>query len=202
MPNKIKGSISSRGLCFRMKAHFWSLTFLLRDTYTTPLCEVRHSLLWPFRSFDVITVRCIPAGSPDAISPLKAPFALEGARNVFLETVKRGEYDSFDAPIQLNNKEDSPTTVVLRLYEAYGGHAQVRLVISPHIPIIKAFETNLLEDEDGQKELYLLRPTQTEDRDDSCAEGSTLALSFRGFEIKTVKLVLGNPPRATDERRS
>lgn len=185
-----------------MKAHSWNLTFPLRGTYTTPLSEVRFILPWSFRSYDVITVRCIPAGSSDIVSPLKAPFALEGARNVFLETVKRGEYDSFDAPIQLENKEDSPTTVVLRLYEAYGGHAQARLIVSPHIPIVKAFETNLLEDEDGQKELYLLRPTQTEGREHSSGEGTTLALSFRGFEVKTVKLVLGNSPRAVEERRT
>jgi alpha-mannosidase len=124
---------------------------------------------------------------------LKSPFIVEGARNVFLETVKRGEYDSLDEPVNFENK-DAPTTVVLRLYEAYGGHAQAKLVISNHLPVLKAFTTNLLEDED--EDLYVLRT----DADNSSSE-SVLSLSFRGFEVKTIKLVLGTLPPNTSHKK-
>ncbi|KJA22158.1 glycoside hydrolase family 38 protein [Hypholoma sublateritium FD-334 SS-4] len=133
-----------------------------------------------------LRVRCLPSGAPDVVPSLKQPFSVEGARNVFLETVKRGEYDSFDAVANLDDKGSS-TTVVLRLYEAFGGHAQAKLVISSHIPVLKAFTTNLLEDED--EDLYVLRPTEESD-----TSGTVLSLSFRGFEVKTVKLVLGTLP--------
>ena len=111
---------------------------------------------------------------------------MEGARNVFLETVKRGEYDSFEGVVNLgDDKSTTTTTVILRLYEAYGGHAQAKLQISRHLPVLKAFITNLLEDED--EELYVLRSSDSSD--DS---GCTLSFSFRGFEVKTIKLVLGH----------
>jgi len=124
---------------------------------------------------------------------MKSPFVVEGARNVFLETVKRGEYDDFDEPANLDDK-DSTTTIVLRLYEAFGGHAQAKLNISSHLPVLKAFTTNLLEDED--EELYLLRSS---DADGDV--GSSLSLSFRGFEVKTVKLVLGALPPTPSQKR-
>ena len=41
------------------------------------------------------------------------PFSVSGAHNVFLETIKRGEDDDF--------KNGTNTTIVLRLYEAFGG---------------------------------------------------------------------------------
>jgi len=106
---------------------------------------------------------------------------VEGARNVFLETVKRGEYDSFEEVVDLG--DDKSASVILRLYEAYGGHAQARLLVSSHLPVLIAFTTNLLEDED--EELYVLRSS-----DSSAGSGSALSLCFRGFEVKTVKLVL------------
>jgi alpha-mannosidase len=60
-------------------------------------------------------------------------FSLEGARNVALETIKRGEDDfgltdedhagSHGGDDDLGGKK----TVILRLYERFGGHASVRL---------------------------------------------------------------------------
>lgn len=147
------------------------------------------------------TVRCMPPGAPDFTSYAKAPFAVEGARNVFLETVKRGEYDAFDGTVDLDDRS-RPVTVVLRLYEAFGGHAQARLVVSENIPVVKAFTTNLLEDED--EELYVLRPSAAEGDSGagSGAEGSVLSLSFRGFEVKTVKLVLGTLPAGSSGKKA
>lgn len=111
------------------------------------------------------------------LSTLKTPFGIEGARNVFLETVKRGDDDKHDLQV-------SETTVVLRIYEAYGGHALAKLKIASHISVRKAFVTNLLEDE--LDELNILRADDTEHT------GAVLKLDFRGFEVKTVKLVIGN----------
>jgi alpha-mannosidase len=114
---------------------------------------------------------------------------VEGARNVFLETVKRGEYDSFEEVVHLGHDKSATTTtsVILRLYEAYGGHAHARILISRHLPVLKAFTTDLLEDED--EELYVLRSDLSDD-----SGSSALSLSFRGFEVKTIKLVLGKQP--------
>ena len=117
---------------------------------------------------------------------------MEGARNVFLETVKRGEDDSFEEAVDLDDKSVT-TTVILRLYEAYGGYAQARLLISRHLPVIKAITTNLLEDED--EELYVLRSSDLSDGF-SCA----LSLSFRKFEVKTIKLVLGKSVAPADKQ--
>ncbi|OJT14565.1 Alpha-mannosidase [Trametes pubescens] len=106
----------------------------------------------------------------------KPGFSIEGAPNVVLETVKRGLDDDF------SKHDTSAPTVVLRLYEAYGGHAQATFKIASHIPVVKAVLTNLLEDEG--EELNLLQ-----------TENASLAvkLKFHGFEVKTVKLTLGKP---------
>ncbi|KAG0163421.1 Glycoside hydrolase, 38 vacuolar alpha mannosidase [Apophysomyces sp. BC1015] len=55
---------------------------------------------------------------------------IEGAPNVVLDTVKKAE-DSSD--------------VIVRLYEAYGGRANARLVSS--LPIKSIYRCNILEDE-------------------------------------------------------
>ena len=143
-------------------------------------------------SADYPIVRCLPPGAPDILSTVHAPFIVEGARNVFLETVKRGEDDSFEEAVNLDDKS-ATTTVILRLYEAYGGHAQARLLISHHLPVLKAITTNLLEDED--EELYVLRSS-----DPSDGSGCALSLSFRKFEVKTIKLVLGTSLAPSDKK--
>ena len=48
-----------------------------------------------------------------------SPFRVTGAPNVVLETVKRGEDDMFEM--------DGNQTVILRLFEQYGGHAKATL---------------------------------------------------------------------------
>ena len=118
-------------------------------------------------------MRLVPGGSPVKLSSLRLPFVVEGPRNVFLETVKRGD-DNFEG-------KSRATTIILRFYEAFGGHAQVRLRISRYLPVIRAYTTNLLEDDEGANEL---RTTHTDNMQ------MTLSLDFRAFEVKTVKLVL------------
>jgi alpha-mannosidase len=114
-----------------------------------------------------------------SLSTIQKPFMIQGAPNVFLETIKRGECDSFGYGGGMNNKS---TTIVLRFYEALGGHARVYFRIAGHFSVTKAFVTNLLEDEGT--ELYLMR------KDDLDGYPTSLKLDFRGFEVKTVKLVI------------
>lgn len=116
------------------------------------------------------------------------PFTLEGARNVFLETIKRGEYDDCSAKVDDANAN---VNVVLRLYEAYGGHARVKLHVGGHIPVARASVTNLLEDE--TEELRIM----SEDSGTNPGGGTTIALEFHAFEVKTVKLVIG--PKTSEE---
>ncbi|KAL4246947.1 glycosyl hydrolase 38 family protein [Abortiporus biennis] len=106
---------------------------------------------------------------------MKPPLTIEGARNVFLETVKRGEDDSFK---NINSKP----TIVLRFYEAFGGHARIRVNIARHLPVARAVTTNVLEDVDEhQAELELYS------QEDS---SSAFQLDFHGFQVRTVKLFL------------
>ncbi|KAG9297720.1 hypothetical protein G9A89_011235 [Geosiphon pyriformis] len=84
-------------------------------------------------------------------------FSIEGAKNVILDTIKRAE-DSDD--------------IILRLYEAYGGHAKARL--RSIFPLTKLHETNILED-----------PISTVAYDD---EGAILR--FRPFQIMTLKATI------------
>ncbi|KAH9926632.1 glycoside hydrolase family 38 protein [Epithele typhae] len=112
-----------------------------------------------------------------AAAPLlktKPAFVVEGAPNIFLETVKRGLDDDFSAT------GSDGQTIVLRLYEAFGGHGTVKLRIAAHLPVVKVLETNLLEDELKEHAAY-----QTADAD------AAVKLSFHGFEVKTIKLLLG-----------
>lgn len=100
---------------------------------------------------------------------------------MFLETIKRGEYDDYST-------QSSDVTVILRLYEAYGGHARVKLNVGTHISVARACVTNLLEDE--TQELQLLRDEAVH------GGGATLMLDFHAFEVKTVKLVIGRTASA------
>jgi alpha-mannosidase len=109
----------------------------------------------------------------------RPPFVVFGRDDsVVLETIKRGDLDSDGA--------NGPRTIVLRLYEAYGGHATVGLQIN--VPgVTAAYLTNLLEDDAGAEALVLERTTG--EWGEQAGELS-LRLAFRGFEAKTVKLVL------------
>ncbi|KAI0753803.1 hypothetical protein C8Q74DRAFT_1373733 [Fomes fomentarius] len=103
----------------------------------------------------------------------KPPFIIEGARNVILETVKRGLDDDF--------KSHEAPSVVLRLYEAFGGHGAIKLKFAKHLSVVKVLVTNLLEDEIEELNVY------------EAEDSSVVKLHFHGFEVKTVKLVLGKP---------
>jgi alpha-mannosidase len=144
----------------------------------------QDSLAFSFFKFGVSrfqTVRSVPDDAKIQSEPKhQPPFLVYGAHNVILETIKRGDDD--------NVSGSGPKTVVLRLYEAYGGHATVRLLVSTSIGIEKAITTNLLED-DNEDELEFTAATVEETER---GYSHYLKLPFRGFEVKTVKLTLGS----------
>ncbi|KAL0063189.1 Glycoside hydrolase, 38 vacuolar alpha mannosidase [Marasmius tenuissimus] len=103
---------------------------------------------------------------------------VDGAPNVFVETIKRGEYDTYEDSEDSSSK---PTvSVVLRLYEAYGGRAQALLKLGYAEDIDKVYLANLMEDEENKLGLV-----ETDEKDIPGAK-----LGFHGFEVKTVKIVL------------
>jgi alpha-mannosidase len=121
---------------------------------------------------DPSTVRCVQDDRVESVlSTMRPPFGVSGARNVFLETVKRGDDD-----------DKHTTTVVLRLYEAFGGHARAKLHVAKHFDVKKAYLTNLLEEH--VTEFNLAKGA------DAASETTEIPLEFHGFEVKTVKLVL------------
>ncbi|KAI0944229.1 hypothetical protein AcW1_010259 [Taiwanofungus camphoratus] len=126
-------------------------------------------------------------GAQAPMLKLLRPFSVGGASNVFLETVKRGLHDVFGS----SDISSSTTTVVLRLYEAFGGHAQTKLKIASHISVVKAVTTNLLEDEGS--ELDLLKEEDL---------SSSIKLSFHGFEVKTLILKIGTSVVTSDVKSS
>jgi alpha-mannosidase len=89
-----------------------------------------------------------------------------------MKGIKYGENDE-------EHNGTSPRTVILRLYQAFGGHAHAQLRIASHFLITQAHMTNFLEDE--EEELEITR----------AYNDVMLRLDFRGFEVKTVKLVIG-----------
>ncbi|KAF8128024.1 glycoside hydrolase family 38 protein [Boletus edulis] len=112
----------------------------------------------------------------------RSPFWLEGSPNVFLETIKRGEDDKFES-------KSASKTVILRLYEAYGGHGHVQLRVTPHVQVVGAYLTNLLEDD---KKTLSFVSDGADGKTGVATSRFWLDLDFRGFEVKTVKLVVAD----------
>jgi alpha-mannosidase len=126
----------------------------------------------------LVKVRYLSNGSVlESTVPHVPPFIVFGRDcSVFLETFKRGDLD--DAK--------GIRTVVLRLYEAYGGHASIGLQVNTPQRVIAAYETNLLEDDAGANSLAL---EQTTGEWGERPGQQMLRLVFRGFEVKTIKVV-------------
>ena len=106
----------------------------------------------------------------------KSPFRLEGAHNVILETIKRAEDDIYYP----KEKKRTESTVILRLYEAYGGHATTKLRIASQLEVKNAWIANLLEEDITCLTL------------EKEAEDTIIPLSLRGFELLTIKLVISS----------
>ncbi|KAH9037516.1 glycoside hydrolase family 38 protein [Lactarius pseudohatsudake] len=140
----------------------------------------KHEFSWavlphPYLFNSPLFVRHVPdGGAVSAAVPPRVPFALAGT-------------STSDA--------DGKRTIVLRLYEAYGGHATVDLQVN--VPgVIAALSTNLLEDDVGAEALELKAPTAEAAEKLPLSGGLVVPLTFRGFEVKTIKLVLEKAGRA------
>ncbi|BGP23098.1 Glycoside hydrolase, 38 vacuolar alpha mannosidase [Rhodotorula toruloides] len=122
-------------------------------------------------------IRRLPAKS--AKGAKEGPFFLTGARNVILDTIKRGEDDHFGA-----SAKGECETVVLRMYEAYGGAGKVKLVakLPEGRKVVKAEIVDLLERPVDSLEVL---PT------DSSPSAHLIDIPrLRAFQILTVRLTL------------
>ncbi|OLL24027.1 Alpha-mannosidase [Neolecta irregularis DAH-3] len=101
---------------------------------------------------------------------------LAGDPSIILETIKRGEDDE-DMQTSLKNiPKRNGRSVILRLFETYGGHATAKIITT--LPIKNVCKTNILED-DGEKIKF--------DKHDACLE---IQIAMRAFEIATIRLIL------------
>lgn len=174
-------------------------------------CSVSLGCIDPGPGFGTVctaelpVVRFAPALSDYLSTPHSAasPFKLVNAPNVQLETIKRAEDDDHSS-----NK----ATLIVRLFEQLGGHAKPTLkvyVLSLHSPtlllasgvrfcssadstprsglkIVKAEIANILEDSIDSLKVTSIASTAAGDGKDE----SEIKLSFRGFEVKTLKLTV------------
>ncbi|KAJ2503840.1 Glycoside hydrolase, 38 vacuolar alpha mannosidase, partial [Coemansia sp. RSA 2049] len=100
------------------------------------------------------------------LSDVMAGLSLSGAPNVVLDTVKMAE--------------DSPSCLVVRMYEAHGGHARASL--STRLNVTAAEKTNILEE---KIEALKVAPSTA-----SFKGCKSIDIRFKPFEIITVKLVV------------
>ncbi|KAH9821763.1 family 38 glycoside hydrolase [Melampsora americana] len=107
-------------------------------------------------------------------SILNQAFRLDGrgSKNVFLETVKRGDDDTFGFHSHHQSK-----SIVLRLYEAFGGSNTLELITK--LPVKEVFLVDILE-----RWIEGLKLIEAGD------EGQRVELKFKGFEVKTLKFIL------------
>jgi Glycosyl hydrolases family 38 C-terminal beta sandwich domain len=146
---------------------------------STPHYTVRFfSIHLKVMMLTLMKVRYLNGSALASTMPHVPPFIVFGRDcSVFLETFKRGDLDD----------TKGIRTVVLRLYEAYGGHASICLQVNTPQRVIAAYETNLLEDDVGAGSLAMERTTgEWGERPGE----QMLRLVFRGFEVKTIKVVL------------
>ncbi|GJJ13977.1 hypothetical protein Clacol_008234 [Clathrus columnatus] len=129
-----------------------------------------------------LRVRFVADDQKKPMSLPQTPFSLTGASNVVLDTIKRGDDDD---PQETDWKKGS-STVILRLYEAFGGHASVRINIASNLGVSKATITNLLEEDMETLEINKIVP------DSSSEQQSYIDVNFRGFQVMTIKLVISS----------
>ncbi|KAL8280086.1 hypothetical protein RQP46_007416 [Phenoliferia psychrophenolica] len=120
-------------------------------------------------------IRRLPRAHVDHAISVDHPFKLHGSRNIILDTIKRGEDDHF--------AKDSKhaQTVILRLYEAFGGHGVVE--IATELDVASVSICDILERD--VEELSIVQSKSSDGK-----SSSAFKISMRGFEVKTLKLTL------------
>lgn len=115
---------------------------------------------------------------------LLSAFHIDGAPNLILDTIKRGEDDEDVSRGELPvNKGHS---VILRVYDALGGKSRGVLTWG-HLPVKSVTKVNALEDylEDLSDNVV-----QLDTQDSTGKAGKGVKLEVRAFEIATYKLLL------------
>ncbi|GAA5860859.1 hypothetical protein JCM8547_003871 [Rhodosporidiobolus lusitaniae] len=124
-----------------------------------------------------------PFLSSSASGPRQLPFSLSGDRNIVLDTVKRGEDDHYGEHDGVGEE-----SVILRLYEAYGGSGKVNVVakLPEGKKLVNAAITDLLE-----RDLHPLNIAVHATTPPGEPVTHTLDLPrFRAFQVVTVKLMI------------
>lgn len=157
--------------------------FRWRLIYSTLFCTVRVKIDFTSTQPDsFLSVRFMIDEKNKASCLPKTPFTVTGAPNVVLDTIKRGDDDD---PREKDWKKGS-STVILRLYEAFGGHANARINIASNVNVSRATVTNLLEDDIEALDINKMIT------DSSSEEVSYVDVNLRGFQVLTVKLVISS----------
>ncbi|ORX38066.1 glycosyl hydrolases family 38 N-terminal domain-domain-containing protein [Kockovaella imperatae] len=112
-------------------------------------------------------VSAMSDGSSFAAPPFEMPIRLESSKSIAISAVKRGQDDHHTEAF----------TIIMRLYERFGGHAKAKLRIS-NLRVLKAELVNILEEKLAEV------PLRQE------GDGYHLDLLFGSFELVTVKLYL------------
>ena len=124
----------------------------------------------------VLTLQTVRSKSPSSAVMSSTSITIE-ARNVILETIKRGEQD----------RDGKSLSIIVRLCEKFGGHASTKLIVKG-LDVQKAEVVNILEDK-----------IETVD----CVQVSKglheIPIEFRGFEIKTVRLTVSMEEERADK---
>lgn len=109
---------------------------------------------------------------------LLSPLHIEGAPNLVLDTIKRGEDDEDVSTGNLPAK--SGHSIIVRVYDALGGKSKGVLTWN-HLDVKGVFRTNALEDEEEDLKGSMLQ---------TATGKKGVKIEIRAFEVATFKLVL------------
>lgn len=111
-------------------------------------------------------------------------FRLSGAPNVFIDTVKRGDDDSFSALSRPTSQ-----TVILRLFEAFGGQGQATIT---RCALAKPFVWSGSDEDRSSLDLADASVVDILERLQEPVEldGNKLKVKMRPFQVLTLRLVI------------
>ena len=137
-----------------------------------------------------VSIRTVPTGT--SASDINSPFQITGTDSVILDTVKRGEDDD----------ESGRSSVVIRMFECLGGRTKGSLKMSVpshssrvllcHVTVTDRFSAGGIAPK-SLTWVNILEEPMTDEGDvvwQQDGETATVELDFRGFEVRTLLIVL------------
>lgn len=118
----------------------------------------------------------ISAKLPISLKKVLPLISFEGADNVIMSAIKRGEDDADASSGDLPIKGDLSKSVIVRLFDSLGGKSKGKLISK--LPIARAYLVNLLEDIQEEIEVKTV------------SGQSIIPVSIGRFQIASVKLIL------------